>query len=915
MKPFLCSAILAGLALTSCNLLADEPPAIDIPFDKFQLDNGLTVIVHEDHKAPIVAVSIWYHVGSKDEPPGKTGFAHLFEHLMFNGSENHRGEYFEPFEQVGATSMNGTTWFDRTNYFETVPTPALDMALWMESDRMGHLLGAVTQDILNEQRGVVQNEKRQGDSQPYGTVEYRQLEGLFPTGHPYRHSTIGSMADLDAASLDDVKNWFRKYYGAANTVLVLAGDVDSAKARALAEKYFGDIPSGPPVEHLKTMVPGHASNTLEVMHDRVPHTRSYRSWTIPGRTRKENAQLALAAKILGSGKNSRLYQALVYQKQLATNISASIEQHELASIFTIDTTLRDGASLDEVNTLIDQLLADFLDKGPSADELERVKASTNASIVRGLERIGGFSGKATALARGELYAGDPGFFKTKIAWMNAATPADVHAAAAGWLAQGYYRLDVLPFGDYKTRSSAVDRSKGLPKAGDLPDLTFPTVQRAALDNGLRVVLAERHTVPVVNVALQFDAGHAADSFAKPGTADFTLSMLQEGTSDRSAHDISLEGERLGAVITASSTLDTSSVSLSALRRRLQPSLELYADVVRNPVFKQTEIDRLKPRWIARIRQEQSQPVALALRNLPPLLYGKDHAYGVSFTGSGTLASIKSLTRSDLQKFHATWLRPDNATLFVVGDTTLEEILPLLNKTFGNWRADGPPPPKKNLASVSLPSKTHIYIIDKPGSPQSLILAGEVAPSTAAPDNLAIETMNDILGGEFSARINMNLREDKSWSYGAYSFMPDARGQRPWLVYAPVQTDKTMEAMHELEGEIDRYLSTKPATRKELEKSVHNNVYSLPGEFETSGAVLEALLSNRRFDRPDDYVTTLKSRYEGLNLENVQAAAEEVLHPDKLTWLVVGDRKKIEANIRALNLGEVSIMDLEGNIIH
>ncbi len=914
MKSLFLSAMLTTFVLAPCSLLAGEAPAIDIPFTKFKLDNGLTVIVHEDHKAPIVAVSVWYHVGSKNEPAGKTGFAHLFEHLMFNGSENHQGEYFDPFEQVGATSMNGTTWFDRTNYFETVPTPALDMALWMESDRMGHLLGAITQDILNEQRGVVQNEKRQGDSQPYGTVEYHQLEGLFPPGHPYRHSTIGSMADLDAASLDDVKEWFKHYYGAANTVLVLAGDIDTGKARTLAEKYFGDIPSGPPVDHLQAMVPEHASNTIEVMHDRVPHTRIYRSWTVPGRTSKENTQLALAARILGSGKNSRLYQSLVYQKQLATAVSASIEQHELTSIFTIDTTIRDDASLDQVNTVIDQLLAGFMAKGPTADELERVKASGNAAVVRGLERIGGFSGKAATLARGELYAGNPGFFETQIGWMNAATPEDVHAAAAKWLARGYYQLNVLPFGDYKTHASAVDRSKGLPKVGAMPNLTFPKVQRAKLKNGLQVVLAERHTVPVIHVALQFDAGHAADSLGKPGTADFTLSMLQEGTRKRTAHDISLEAERLGAVITTDSNLDTSSVRLSALKKQLQPSLELYADVVRNPDFKQAEIDRLKPRWLARIRQEQSRPVGLALRNLPPLLYGKDHAYGVAFTGSGTQASIKSLTRTDLQKFHATWLRPDDATLFVVGDTSLAEIMPLLEKSFGDWHVDGPPPPRKNLSQVSLPQKTHIYIIDKPGSPQSLILAGELAPSTDADNNLAIDTMNDILGGKFSSRINMDLREDKSWSYGAYTTMPNARGQRPWLVYAPVQTDKTMESMQELESQFDRYLSSKPATQAELSKDVHDNVDSLPGEFETAGAVLGALMSNQRFGRPDDYVTTLKSRYDDLDLEGVRSAAREVLHPDKLTWLVVGDRKKIEAKIRAMNLGEVSIMDLEGNII-
>ena len=900
------------LAFTIAN--ADSSAKIEIPFDKFKLDNGLTVIVHEDRKAPIVAVSIWYHVGSKDEPEGKTGFAHLFEHLMFNGSENHDAEFFAPLEQVGATQVNGTTWFDRTNYFENVPTPALEMALWLESDRMGHLLGAITQEKLDEQRGVVQNEKRQGDSQPYGTVEYRYLEGVFPPGHPYRHSTIGSMEDLDAASLEDVHQWFKDYYGAANTVLVLAGDINTAKARELAEKYFGDIPAGPPVKRMKAMVPERTIDAHEVMYDRVPHTRTYRYWAVPGRTTKESMQLELAASILGSGKNSRLYQALVYKNQLANTVSVYVEDHELAGIFTIDVRLKEGTSLDEVNGIIDAEMERFLKFGPTQEELARVKTQNNARLIRGLEQIGGFSGKATTLARGELYAGDPGFYATRIAWVNKAKELDIRETSAKWLSKGRYQLDVLPFAEHQTTEPQVDRSTGLPPVGTLPDLAFPEIQRAELGNGLKVVLAERHAIPVINVSLQFDAGYAADSFGKPGTADFTLSMMDEGTTERSALEISLEAERLGAVISSDTNLDMSTLSLSALADNLIPSLELFSDVVRNPAFDQSEIDRLRPRWIARINQEKSQPVQLALRNLPPLLYGSDHAYGIPLTGSGTEDSINSLTRADMQSFHETWLRPSNATLFVVGDTTMDKILTQLERTFGNWPENRKAIPRKNLANVDLPDQARVYIIDKPDSPQSLILAGHVAPPTGVENNLDITTMNDILGGQFTARVNMNLREDKSWSYGAFTFMFNARGQRPWLTYAPVQTDKTMESLQELEREFNQYLGTNPATQDELSKSVHNNVNSLPGQYETANAVMGALQSNQRFGRADDYVSTLKSRYESIKLENVQGAAENVLHPEKLTWLIVGDRREIEEKIRSMNLGKVSIMDTDGNII-
>ncbi len=573
------SVLLLGISLSAVNAFANDMPDISIPYEKFVLDNGLTVIVHEDRKAPIVAVSIWYHVGSKDEPEGKTGFAHLFEHLMFNGSENHDKEFFEPFEQVGATAMNGTTWFDRTNYFENVPTPALEMALWLESDRMGHLLGAVTQEKLDEQRGVVQNEKRQGDSQPYGMVEYRYLEGVFPPGHPYRHSTIGSMEDLDNASLEDVHQWFKDYYGAANTVLVLAGDIDAKKGRELAEKYFGHIEAGPPVKRMKAMVPERTINSHEVMYDRVPHTRSYRYWAVPGRNEKANIRLNLAASVLGSGKNSRLYQALIYKNQLANTVSVYVENHELASIFTIDVKLKEGVELEQVNKIIDAEMDRFLSFGPTKEELDRVKTQLNASTIRGLEQIGGFSGKATALARGQLYAGDPGFYRTRLNWSNAATEMEIRDTSAKWLKKGRYQLDVIPYADHQVAEPQVDRSTGLPAVGTLPELAFPEIQRSELKNGLKVVLAERHAVPVVNITLQFDAGYAADSFGKPGTADFTLSMLDEGTTSRSALEISEEAESLGANISTSSNLDTSSISLSAITNKLSPSLDLFADIV------------------------------------------------------------------------------------------------------------------------------------------------------------------------------------------------------------------------------------------------------------------------------------------------------------------------------------------------
>lgn len=907
---FLKSAAIAAVVLILSPAVSAESD-ISLPYDQFELDNGLRVIVHEDRKAPLVAVSVWYHVGSKDEPEGKTGFAHLFEHLMFNGSENYDGEWFEPLQEVGATDLNGTTWFDRTNYFQTVPTTALERVLWMESDRMGHLLGAMTQEKLDNQRGVVQNEKRQGDNQPYGRAEYSVLAGLLPAGHPYRHSTIGSMEDLDAASLDDVKSWFEGHYGAANSVLVLAGDIDAKAARPLVEKYFGDIPAGPPLVRTEADAPKLDVDKHEIMYDRVPQPRLDRNWVAPGRTSREAVLLSLAAQSLGGGKTSRLYQKLVHELELATAASANLQDHELMSFYSVTVDAKADADLALVQRETGKVLADFLAKGPTKAELDRARTAITADVLRGLEKVGGFGGKAVTLAQGALYAGDPGFILKQLQWLDEATARDVLAAAREVMTAGYYQLDILPFPDYSTKASEVDRSAGIPDVPTTPDLKFPAVEEARLSNGVKVVLATRGAMPIVEIGVQFDAGYAADAAqgGRLGGASFTGAMLDEGAGRRTALDIAEELESLGATLDSGSTLDTSGVGMSALKSNLKASLDVLSDVVRNPAFKSDEIETLRSRWLAGIAQEKASPSQLALRLLPPEIYGKGHAYGVPFTGSGTEDSIKGLTRDDLVHFHETWMRPDNANIFVVGDTTMAEMKPLLESVFGDWRAPERPLLKKNIAEVERPQTGKVIIIDKPGSPQSLIMAGHVAPPTGAPNDVAITAMNDILGGQFTARVNMNLREEKGWAYGAYTFLQGARGPRPFLVYAPVQTDKTKESIAELIKEMNAYKKSRPATDDELRRAVLSNTRSLPGDYETSADVLGSLTSSARYGRPWDYPATLKERFEGLKRAEIDAAAAEVVHPESLIWLIVGDRAKIEAGIRALNLGPVEVRSL------
>ena len=901
LKRFIVAAAIAAAVFSSWANAQD----LDIPYEKFTLDNGLRVIVHEDRKAPVVAVSVWYGVGSKDEPEGRSGFAHLFEHLMFNGSENFDDEWFKPLQEVGATDLNGTTYFDRTNYFQTVPTSALERILFLESDRMGYLLPAITQDKLDEQRGVVQNEKRQGENQPYGRAFNNIIENLFPDAHPYGHTVIGSMEDLEAASLDDVKDWFKEYYGAANAILVLAGDINAEEARPLVEKYFAEIPSGPPLEKWEAWTPERLDDTRAVQYDRVPEARIYKVWVAPGLNEKANTDLSIAASVLGDGKNSRLYKELVYENQTATNVSVFNISLEMASIFGVVATVKAGEDVDAVEADVDRIIAEFLANGPTRREVELVATKTSAGLIRGLEKVGGFGGKAVTLAQGELYSDDPHFYKQQLEWLGEARPREVLLTAREWLAQGSHTLTVMPFPDYTTTSAKADRS-ALPAVGDTPDLAFPSVETATLSNGLKLVFAERDTIPVVQMALQFDAGYAADKGGKLGVASFVGSMLDEGAGSRDALEIAGDLERLGATLSVGSNVDDTTVTMSALKENLKDSIEIFRDVVRGPTFDPEEIDRVRSLRLSGIAQEKSSPVQIAIRTLPGLIYGEDHAYGQPLTGSGTEESVQSITRDDLVAFHRTWMRPDNATLYVVGDTSLEEITRVMENAFSGWKAPNEAKPSKNIETVAYPEEPRVVIIDRPGSPQSFILAGHLAPPGGQPDEVAITAMNDIIGGQFTARINANLREDKGWSYGASTLFLGAEGQRTWLVFAPVQTDKTAESMAEIVKELEGYTGAKPATAEELMPVKLDRVRSLPGSYETAGNVLSSLVSSGRYGRPFDYPTTLKSQYDALSPEVVDEKADEIIRPNALVWLVVGDREQIEEDVRALGLGEVTV---------
>ena len=937
-RPLLSASLLVLTALATPVNAAEPAPAplaelvkqVDIPFEQFTLANGLRVLVHTDRKAPIVGVTVYYRVGSKNEPRGHTGFAHLYEHLFFGGSEN-VPSFDVPLEAAGSTPTNGSTWYDRTNYVETVPTGALDLALFMESDRMGHLLGALSQDKLNKQRGVVQNEKRQGDNQPLGLMRYALGDGLLPVGHPYRHTTIGSMADLDAATLDDVKRWFVDHYGPNNVVLALAGDIDVATARPAVERWFGDIPRGKAVAPVKAPIVTLPAPVRREMTDQVPDLNLFRAWSGPGLNHPDRWPLEVGLSVLGGLSSSRLDNALVRKNPIAVSVSANSETNEQMSILQATMDVKPGVPRAEAEAAFDKVIADYIASGPNAEEVRRAATRLVVQQIDSLEQVGGFSGKGAQLAEGLLYQGDPAIYRKDLATIAALTPARVHAALTKWLSRPVLAIAVSP-GERTEKGEelggwsdgAPDPQAARPRAAPRPpvaytpgprreaaavkpikDLELPSIEHATLSNGIAVSFVRRSAVPKVLVSLDFDAGYAADNGATQGTQSLMLALLDEGTNAaggaRSSIQIAEAQERLGAVIGTEGTLDATAVRLSALTTNFVPSLALMADVVRHPAFAPAEVARVKAQRLAEIAENASSPMGVVRAVIGPLVYGAAHPYGIAQTGLGTTASVSRLGPAALRAEHDTWFRPDLATISVVGDTTLDKLVPLLEAAFGDWKAPATPAPHKDLSAPVPAPRSRIVVIDRPNSPQSVIAAVRVLKVAGGESQYALDLANGVLGGDFLSRLNLDLREDKAWSYGVSSQVARPKGPRMLTVIAPVQADKTGASIAALIADMKAFPATRGTNPAELARVTEGNIRALPGEFETNAQLLTGIVNNRRLGRPETYYTQLASHYRAVDAKAIDAAAAQYLQPEGLITVVVGDRKVVDPQLQALGL--------------
>ena len=881
---------------------------VSISFEKLTLSNGLDVILHEDHSLPVVAVNVWYHVGSKDEEPGRTGFAHLFEHVMFEGSKHHNRSYFDPLQKVGA-NLNGSTTPDRTNYWETVPSNYLELALWLESDRMGFLLDALDQKRFDVQRDVVKNERRQSyENRPYGMAHMLLQPAVFPTPHPYSWTTIGSPQDLEAATLEDVKDFFRRFYAPSNASLAIAGDFVADDVRRMVERYFGDIPPAASISRVGRMDSELRGRVSLTMKDTVQLPRLYLVWPTGPLFDADQASLDVLSILLGDGKSSRLYRSLVYEKQVARDVGIFHHAQEIAGEFHLQVTANPGHTLEEIEDLVHAELDRVRREPPHEVELTRARNRIESEHIRQLERIGGFGGRADQLNYYNTLAGDPGVINTDVDRYMAVTAEDVQRVALATLESDYVRLSVQPEEPLKASISSVDRTK-VPDAAREPSFSPPVPVRSRLSNGMTLMVVQKPELPIVAFGLLLGAGSVTDPAERPGLAHMTASLLPEGTSKRSSQQISDEMESLGAHLATHPGRESVLLFSETLTSHWEAALEILADVVQNPTFPTEEVERIRKERLTDLRRVADNPVIIAARASQALLYGPETRYGHPLTG--TERSVESMSREELVDHFGARYGPGGATLIVVGDVAVNEAVTKAEAYFGGWTSDRSVQAAiTGEAAPELPPAATIFLADKPGAAQSIVRAGHLTIPRHHPDYYAMGLLNYVFGGQFAARLNTNLRQDKGYSYGYMSSIEWMTGPSALVAGGGVETAVTKEAVAETLKEFSEVRDVRPITREEFDNARDGILRGLPSQFETRSQTLQQLSRLVVFGLPDDYYSGYAADLEAVSLDDVHRVARERIEDGRLSVLVVGDREVVEPGLTELGLPLVHV-DYEG----
>lgn len=930
MKPgllFAATLLLAALCgpAPAAAPAAPPAPAVRIDYQKTVLPNGLEVILVEDHRLPIVAVNIWYHVGPANEAPGLTGFAHLFEHMMFAATRHvPRGMADSLLEGAGATDSNGSTDFDRTNYYDTVPSNQLELALWIHADRMGYLLDVLDQAALSNQQDVVRNERRQNiEDRPYGIVEEALYHTLFPKEHPYYADVMGSHADIQSAKLADVREFFRRYYGPNNASIVIAGDIDKARTLALVRKYFGTFKRGETVARRSVATPPITSERRVTVADRIELPRLFIGWLTPPAFQPGDVELDVLAQVLAGGKSSRLYKTLVYDRQIAQEVNAAQNSYGLSSTFVVDVTARPGQSLRDIETVVDSELAALRDKGPSEREVERARNTIETRLLAQIQKLGN-DGLANLVNRYNQYTGDPGYLQKDLERLRRVSAADVQRAARQYLQRnaravvegvpGRQQLppEVPPSPPSKQKAATVagiNRDEAwrykVPKSGPAPRFTLPRADSFQLANGLTVIHYYNPALPLVAARLVVRSGTDANPDDQPGLADFTATTLDEGSSTRSALQIADEIAQLGASLGSGSTADDSSVTLFALKSNFAQGFAIMADVALRPAFPTAEVERQRASRLAALAQQRDEPELVAVVAANGALYGAGNPYG--YGRLGTEPAIKMATRDDLLGFWRRHYVPANAALVVAGDITRDELRTLAESQLQGWsgtlRTNGGPG-----APDTTPAR--IVMVDKPGAAQTALRVTSIGAARGTPDYPALEVMNAALGGLFSSRINNNLREQKGYSYGMFSGFRYDRTPGPFAVAGSVRGDVAGASVSEIFKEVER-MRAQPMREQELAGARNSQVLSLPVLFETDEAISGSLADLFVFGLPADYYQQLPARFAAVTAQQAQAVAQKYLVPQKMVVVAVGDRAMIGPQLDALKLGKTELRDSDG----
>jgi zinc protease len=898
----------------------------DIPkiqFEKYTLPNGLEVILSEDHRLPIVTANLWYHVGPANEAAGRTGFAHLFEHLMFQGSKHTpHDSHFQMLEAAGATGINGTTDYDRTNYFETVPSNRLELALWIESDRMGYLLDAIDEKEFANQQDVVRNERRQSvENRPYGNAEEELVHMLYPQNHPYYASVIGSHADIQAAKLADAREFFKRYYAPNNASLAIVGDFDPAATKRLVEKYFGPLKRGPAVPAINVQTPTITTERRKIVPDRVELPRVYMAWLTPSVFKPGDADAIIAGDILGGGRASRLYQKLVYEQQIAQNVQAYQQSLLLGSQFQIDATARPGHTAEELEKAINDELELLRTKPVEQREIDQARNTIETQTIGRLENL---NGVANLLNEYNHYLKTPDYLPKDIERIRAVTPASLmafareqlqpNARAVVYAVKGTPELGPqVPTPPAPTAAGTgaesvnVDEAwrNEIPKPGPAKALQVPVPETAQLANGLTLILSTRRGLPMVAANLVVKSGSDTNPPDAPGLANFTVSLLDQGTATRTAVQIANQVAQLGATVNANSSMDASFVNARSLKKNFAAILEIAADIALHPSFPAEEIERQRSSRVAQLVQQRENANALAVRISNLALYGERHPYG--YTELGTEASVRALTRDAMLNFWKQNFVPNNAALVVAGDITMAELRPLVEKVFGGWQRGMPAMP-----SLAAPASTQarILIVDRPGAPQTQLRVAAVGAPRSVPEFQPIQVMNTALGGLFSSRINMNLREEHGYTYGAGSGFDFRRGAGPFAIAAGVRTDVTAPAVTEILKEV-RGMTASPMKIEELARAKDARTQSLPAGFQTSQAAAASIAQLFVYDLGLDYYSHVAERVNAVTADQSLAAAQKYLVPERMVIVAVGDRAKIEPELRKLNIAPVEVVTPDG----